>query len=72
MNNPTIFQFFHWNYPADGSLWNHVAEEAPRLEKCGITHVWLPPAYKDAGGKDIPQAKVGQTVPEGGTTGMSR
>ena len=52
MDNVTIFQFFHWNYPADGSLWNHVAEEAPRLEKCGITHVWLPPAYKDADGKD--------------------
>jgi len=32
----------------------------------------LYPVDKDAGGKDIPQAKVGQTVPEGGTTGMSR
>jgi len=32
----------------------------------------LYPVDKDSNGKDIPQAKVGQTVPEGGTTGMSR
>ena len=51
MNNNTIFQFFHWNYPDDGSLWNHAAEEAARLREMGITHVWLPPAYKADGGK---------------------
>ena len=32
----------------------------------------LYPVDKDTNGKDIPQAKVGQTVPDGGTTGMSR
>ena len=32
----------------------------------------LYPVDKDANGKDIPQAKVSQPVPEGGTTGMSR
>jgi hypothetical protein len=32
----------------------------------------LYPFDKDAGGKDIPQAKVSKTVPETGTTGMSR
>jgi alpha-amylase len=50
MNNPTMFQFFHWEYPDDGNLWNHCKEQAAWLAKLGITHVWLPPAYKSARG----------------------
>jgi hypothetical protein len=30
------------------------------------------PADKDAGGKDVPQARVSQSAPEKGTTGLSR
>jgi hypothetical protein len=30
------------------------------------------PADQDAGGKDVPQAKVNQSAPEQGTTGQSR
>jgi hypothetical protein len=30
------------------------------------------PADRDAGGKDVPQAKVSQSAPEKGTTGLSR
>jgi hypothetical protein len=30
------------------------------------------PVDRDAGGKDVPQAKVTQTAPEQGTTGQSR
>jgi hypothetical protein len=30
------------------------------------------PVDKDAGGKDVPQAKVSQTAPEKTTTGMAR
>jgi hypothetical protein len=30
------------------------------------------PVGRDAGGRDVPQAKVTQTAPEKGTTGMSR
>jgi hypothetical protein len=30
------------------------------------------PVDRDARGKDVPQAKVGQTVPDKTTTGMSR
>jgi hypothetical protein len=30
------------------------------------------PVDKDAGGKDVPQAKVSQTTPEKTTTGMAR
>jgi hypothetical protein len=30
------------------------------------------PADQDAGGKDVPQARVSQSAPEKGTTGLSR
>jgi alpha-amylase len=50
MMNQTIFQFFHWYYSPEGNLWKHAAEEAGRLADMGITHVWLPPAYKSAWG----------------------
>jgi len=52
--NITIFQFFHWYFPVDGNLWNHASEQAQRLTDLGITHVWLPPAYKSASGTDEP------------------
>lgn len=47
--NETMMQYFEWDYPCDGSLWNKVKEEAESLSKAGITALWLPPAYK--GGK---------------------
>ena len=46
MTNQTLFQYFHWYYADDGTLWNHCSEHAGFLSKLGITHVWLPPAYK--------------------------
>jgi alpha-amylase len=52
--NQTIIQFFHWDYPNDGSLWKHCAAEASFLQKLGFTHVWLPPAYKSAWGTNEP------------------
>lgn len=54
MNSPSLFQFFHWYYPDDGSLWNHCAEQAGHLASLGITHVWLPPACKSALGTGEP------------------
>src|ERR1700748_3954894 len=48
--NETIMQFFHWYYPADGSLWNKLKEEVPKLEEMGVTTLWLPPAYKACDG----------------------
>lgn len=50
MNNGTMIQYFHWYMPTDGSLWKQIKSEAPRLKEMGITAVWLPPAYKGAGG----------------------
>jgi alpha-amylase len=47
--NGTMMQFFHWFYPANGLLWDHLAAEAPTLASAGITALWLPPAYKGAG-----------------------
>lgn len=52
MANQTIFQAFHWYYPADGSLWKQLAKEAKGLKESGVTMVWLPPAYKDHEGGD--------------------
>jgi alpha-amylase len=52
--NGVMMQYFHWYVPADGSLWNQVAEQASELAKVGITSLWLPPAYKGtAGGMDV-------------------
>jgi alpha-amylase len=50
MNNPTMFQFFHWYYPDNGNLWNHCKEQSGWLSKLGFTHIWLPPAYKSSRG----------------------
>lgn len=48
--NPTIFQFFHWYFPPEDKLWVKCAESASQLEELGVTHVWLPPAYKSSKG----------------------
>ncbi len=50
MDNKTIIQYFEWYLPSDGSLWQKVRAQAADLKKTGITSVWLPPAYKGAGG----------------------
>lgn len=47
----TIFQFFHWYYPKE-KLWNDVAAQAEHLQYIGISHVWLPPAYKSSDGNN--------------------
>jgi alpha-amylase len=54
MHNLTLFQFFHWYYPTEGNLWLHAADEANHLSALGVTHAWLPPAYKSAEGTDEP------------------
>ena len=48
--NGAMMQFFHWYTPADGTLWKHLTEQAASLAEAGFTSVWLPPAYKGAGG----------------------
>jgi alpha-amylase len=46
----TLLQFFHWYTPDGGLLWDEVTNKASELARMGITDVWLPPAYKGAGG----------------------
>lgn len=50
--NGVMMQFFQWYTNADGALWREVAEQVIHLVEAGITSLWLPPAYKGAGGKD--------------------
>ena len=48
-SNGVMMQFFQWYSPA-GVVWTELASEAPNLARSGFTSVWLPPAYKGAGG----------------------
>lgn len=50
MNNQTMMQYFEWELPADGLLWQRVAAQAEALKKVGFDIIWLPPAYKGAAG----------------------
>lgn len=52
IGNGVLFQFFHWHSRNDGSLWDELAASATPLCHAGITAVWIPPAYKGAGGID--------------------
>ncbi|MBU3113723.1 alpha-amylase [Clostridium lacusfryxellense] len=52
--NKTIMQFFEWNLPPDGGHWNFLKDQSKALSEAGINTLWLPPAYKGAGGsKDV-------------------
>ncbi|MTD41509.1 alpha-amylase [Erwinia sp. CPCC 100877] len=52
MENRTILQSFEWYLPADGQHWQRLAQLAEQLKNKGINSIWLPPAYKGAGGKE--------------------
>ncbi|MFQ3613324.1 MAG: alpha-amylase [Cyanobacteriota bacterium] len=52
--NGTLMQYFHWYFPADGSLWTQLKEQAQQLADRGFTALWIPPAYKGShGGFDV-------------------
>lgn len=48
--NGTLLQAFEWYLPPDAKHWQRLARQARSLADAGITAVWLPPAYKGAGG----------------------
>ena len=50
-DNKTMIQYFEWYLKSEDKLWKKVAAEAKKLANVGITEIWLPPAYKAAGGK---------------------
>ena len=49
--NRTLMQYFEWYLKPENKLWKKVAINAKYLNAIGITDMWLPPAYKAAGGK---------------------
>lgn len=53
MKNGVIFQYFEWDLPADGQLWEQLARDASHLAEIGVTAVWIPPAYKGGGVDDV-------------------
>ena len=53
MKNGVIFQYFEWNLPADGQLWEQLERDASHLKDIGVTAVWIPPAYKGGGKDDV-------------------
>ncbi len=53
MENGVLFQYFEWNLPSDGQLWNQLARDAEHLAATGVTSVWIPPAYKGGGPDDV-------------------
>lgn len=46
MENGVMMQYFEWNLPNEGNLWNQLKEDAKHLHELGVTAVWIPPAYK--------------------------
>ena len=44
--NGVMMQYFEWNLPNDGQLWNRLKEDAAHLSDIGVSSVWIPPAYK--------------------------
>lgn len=51
-SNNTMMQYFEWYLSSDSTLWNNLTKDAKHLENIGITHIWLPPAYKGSGGRN--------------------
>lgn len=51
MKNAVMMQYFEW-YTRSGILWKKMEQEAGRLAGLGINSLWIPPAYKGAGGAD--------------------
>lgn len=53
MPNGTMMQYFHWDLPNDGALWNDLAANASALGGAGVTSLWLPPPYKAQSQDDV-------------------
>ncbi len=50
MENKIMLQGFEWYLPDDGLHWRRISHQASYLKEIGIDQLWLPPAYKGAGG----------------------
>lgn len=48
--NATMIQFFHFYSDGESKLYEEIIERTDYLAELGISAVWMPPAYKAAGG----------------------
>ena len=53
MKNQTLMQYFEWYLPHDGKHWTRLTNDAEHLANLGISHVWMPPAFKATNEKDV-------------------
>lgn len=53
MKNKTAMQYFEWYLPSDGQLWKRLTADAQHLADKGISHIWMPPAFKATNEKDV-------------------
>ncbi|MFZ1757759.1 MAG: alpha-amylase [Streptococcus suis] len=53
MTRPTMMQYFEWYLPADGKHWENLKNDASHLKEIGISHIWMPPAFKATGKEDV-------------------
>lgn len=53
MVNGVLFQYFEWNLPDDGQLWEQLGRDAAHLHERGVSAVWIPPAYKAKAPGDV-------------------
>ena len=45
-----MFQGFEWYLKPEDELWIKMAQQASHYRDVGFSAIWLPPAYKGAGG----------------------
>lgn len=50
--NGVMMQYFHWYINDQMKLWKKLENDAKHLHDIGISAIWMPPAYKGAGGKN--------------------
>ena len=50
-SNPNAI--FEWYLPHDGNHWTRLADDAEHLANLGISHIWMPPAFKATNEKDV-------------------
>lgn len=51
--NGVMMQYFEWYLDNDGTLWNRIKEEIPKLKEMGVTAIWIPPCYKGQSSNDV-------------------
>ena len=53
MINQTLMQYFEWYLPSDGQHWTRLSNDAQHLANLGISHIWMPPAFKATNENDV-------------------